>query len=113
MQTATAAATSLKVAATLPSYSGPLGRFLHRQTEARAAAATLVSMRANVLGLLDDYHVFTDAERATAAAAVALCPCVARLQRWFRNVYRLRTERETSLRMAFADGSYCHIPVHA
>lgn len=111
MQTAAPAATSLKVAATLPSYSGPLGRFLHKQSEARAAAAVLASMRANVLGLLDDNDLFTDAERLATAASVNDCPCVAQLQRWFRNVYRLRSERETSLRMAFADGSYCHIPV--
>ncbi|QIX62289.1 hypothetical protein HER32_14320 [Hymenobacter sp. BT18] len=119
MQTATTAATSPKVAATLPRYKGPLGRFLKKQQEAKEAAAeaqklaTISSMRNNVLGLVEDPHLFSDAERARTAASVAGCGCVARLQRWFRNVYRIAKHREDCLQLAFADGSTTFFPVNA
>lgn len=106
MQTAAPAAPSLKVAATLPHYSGPLGRFLHEQTQARAAAATLASMRANVLGLVEDQALFNKVERAATEASVAKCQCVAQLQRWFRNLYRLRSSRENWLQEVCETGTY-------
>jgi hypothetical protein len=107
-----APAAILKVAATLPTYTGPLGRFLKKQAEAKAAAATLAAMRANVLDLVEEDQ-FTEAERAAAAVRVTACSCVAQLQRWFRNVYRVLTERRALLCLGFADGSFASFPVQA
>jgi len=107
---------TVPVAPRRPTYTGPLARFLKKQAEvkeARTTATQLATMRANVLALVEDPHLFSEAERTRAAANVAGCHCLAQLQRWFRNVYRLLKERETSLHMAFADGSYTHLSVTA
>ena len=113
MQTAAPApASSTKVAATVPHYAGPLGRFLARQDVARATAA-LDTMRANIMGLVEDPNLFSEEERTRATANVASCLCLAQLQRWFRNVYRLLKQRENSLHMGFINGTYTRIPVAA
>ena len=115
MKTHAPAATSMKVAGTLPTYRGPLGRFLAKQAEvqqARQAAATLANMRANVLSLVEEDQ-FTPTERARTLASVGTCACVAQLQRWFRNVYRVLNERRNSLISCNADKSFSHLLVQA
>ncbi|WP_149866979.1 hypothetical protein [Solirubrum puertoriconensis] len=96
----------------MPRYKGPLGNFLKEQhrlkdEKARAvmAAATLRSMRTNVLALVEDSPVFSPVERQRTAESIEQCQCIAQLQRWFRNVYRLRNEREESLQLAYAEGT--------
>ncbi|SNR92579.1 hypothetical protein [Hymenobacter mucosus] len=116
MQTATTKATTATVAQHLPAYTGPLGRFLQRQEEVKQAAQqaeTLRAMRANIMAVMNDAYLFSEVELLRANDSVYQCECVAQLQRWFRNVYRVYQEREASLRMGFADGSYVHIPVQA
>ncbi|TGE24761.1 hypothetical protein E5K00_06020 [Hymenobacter aquaticus] len=63
-------------------------------------AMMLSTMRRNILGMLEDTAVFDRAECLRCAENVQKCDCVARLQRWFRNVYRVRTERELAQAVA-------------
>jgi Ni,Fe-hydrogenase I large subunit len=118
MQTATAPAT-LPVAPRRPVYTGPLARFLKKQAEVKEATKqaqqqdTLRAMRVNIMELVSDPYLFTDAERLRTNDSVYQTTCLAKLQTWFRNVYAVLKQRETSLRMAFEDGTYCHIPVTA
>jgi hypothetical protein len=86
---------------------------LARQAEVKASAAILASMRANVLDLVEDPALFSEAERTATAASVAHCNCLVQLQRWFRNVHRVLNERRNSLCFGFAFGTYSHIPVQA
>ncbi|WP_324675104.1 hypothetical protein [Hymenobacter sp. GOD-10R] len=76
----------------LTRYTGPLGRFLEQQREEKAAAI-LRSMRTNITGMLDA-ELFSSEECQRCTANVEQCHCVAQLQRWFRNMYRVRTERQ-------------------
>lgn len=105
MQTATTPTTfNPKVSPTLPRYRGPLARFIARQHAATAeaeAAARLATMRNNVQAMLDEPGLFSEAERTAGAVALAACHCLARLQRWFSNVYRLLvSRREAALQLA-------------
>ncbi|TGE07713.1 hypothetical protein [Hymenobacter fodinae] len=116
MQTATTTkATTATVAAHLSAYTGPLANFLKRQAEVKAAAAeqqaALQAMRANITGLVSDPHLFTDTERLLTNDSVYQCESIPQLQRWFRNVYRVYQEREGSLQLGFADGSYIQLSV--
>lgn len=112
MLTATNGATTTPVASPTSKYSGPLGRSLKKQADEQAAA-TLSAMCNNVLGLVEDQELFTDEERAKTLDKVEQCQCVAQLQRWFRNVYRVYQDRVGSLRFAFADGSSVQMAVAA
>jgi len=82
----------------LTRYTGPLGRFLEQQ-QAEKAAATLRAMRTNITEMLDA-ELFSSEECQRCTASVEGCQCVARLQRWFRNVYRVRQERQLALAVA-------------
>ncbi|WP_324671510.1 hypothetical protein [Hymenobacter sp. GOD-10R] len=103
--------TSPKVSATLRRYTGPLSRFLEKQAEAKsqavaeaAKADTLRAMRNNVLSLVEDTALFTDTERLRTNDSVYQTTCVAQLQRWFRNVYRVSQERTArALRLGTSD----------
>ena len=104
-------ATALTVATNLPAYTGPLSRFLKRQAQvtadasAKAEQRTLSAMRHNVLALVEDPCLFTDAERLRTNDSVYQCSCVAQLQRWFRNVHRVYEQRSQVFRSSLADGS--------
>jgi hypothetical protein len=104
MQTATTAATALTVAGHLPTYTGPLARFLQKQAEVKQAAAqaTLTAMRYNITALMEDATVFTETERLVANDSVYQCACIVQLQRWFCNVYREAKRREAWLPAEFA-----------
>jgi hypothetical protein len=109
MQNAAQGAT-VSVAAALPQYRGPLGRFLEQQREAAEAqaqaamaAATVRSMRANVLAMVQESPMFSEAERISTAVSVEACECVVQLQRWFRNVHRLRQEREDAVHLGYEE----------
>jgi hypothetical protein len=82
----------------LTRYTGPLGRFLETQREEKAAAI-LRSMRTNITEMLDA-ELFSSEECQRCTANVEQCQCLAQLQRWFRNVHRLRTERQLALAVA-------------
>ena len=109
MKTQAPAAT---IVAASKTYTGPLGRFLQKQAEVKAAAhtATLRSMRANIMEMMIE-PLFSPAERLRANDSVYQTTCVAQLQTWFRNVYRVYTERAAALCMTFEDGSRCFLPV--
>jgi hypothetical protein len=63
-------------------------------------AMLLNTMRRNILAILSDTTVFDQAECQRCRDNVQGCQCVARLQRWFRNVYRVRNERELAQTVA-------------
>ncbi|NVO33271.1 hypothetical protein [Hymenobacter lapidiphilus] len=93
-------------------YTGPLGRHIARQEATAAEQATIRAMRANIMGMMIE-PLFNPAERLRANDSVYQTECVAKLQRWFRNVYRVYKERENSVYLAFNDGSYARLPVAA
>ena len=101
------AATALTIAANLPAYTGPLSRFLKRQAQVTVEAEqrTLSAMRYNVLALVEDPCLFTETERLRTNDSVYQCTCLAQLQRWFRNTYRVYKQRRQVLRSSLAEGS--------
>ena len=120
MKTYAHVATTTLVATTLPAYAGSLARFLERQAAAKAAALaeaqqeqTLHDMRANITSLVAEAGLFTEEEQLRANDNVHQTTCVAQLQRWFRNVYRIYQERALSLGVSFADGTSTHFSVAA
>ena len=67
--------------------------------------SAISALRGNVLALVEEPYVFTDTERLRTNDSVYQCECVAQLQRWFRNVYRVYALRSEALQVSFADGS--------
>ena len=106
----------MQTAATPKTYNGPLGRALARKAAEILPPATetlLHTMRVNILELVADRDLFSEVEHLRTNDSVYQCQSMAKLQTWFRNVYRVRQQRQMSLRLAFADGTYCHLPVQA
>ncbi|MBT9395339.1 hypothetical protein KLP40_19385 [Hymenobacter sp. NST-14] len=109
MKTSLHAAAPLKVAAALPAYAGSITNFLQKQAEAQAAesrrVAVLNELRRGILVAVADPYFFNPDEQQRTQSSVARTQCADQLQRWLRNVTRVADERETALRMSFADGT--------
>ena len=109
MQTATTLATAVTVA---PAYTGPLGRHIAHQQAQAQQQATINAMRANIAAMMIE-PLFDAGEQLRCNDSIYQTECVAKLQTWFRNVYRVYQERESSLYMAFNDGTCAFLPVTA
>jgi hypothetical protein len=102
---------SPRLAPTLHAQTVPQGMGVERSCLPQFAslpdevASTINTLRHNVLALVEQPDMFTDTERLRTNDSVYQCDCVAQLQHWFRNVYRVYEQRIAALQLCLVDGS--------